>query len=104
MLKKQPSRKQKLTADAQMHSKALKNPLPRSGNFFDRVVDIYENPAFKYMAGDLAGIAFTKFFEKFTQKYPELTNLISGGLSTVEDKLVDYKKIATKSEDPSLQH
>jgi len=64
--------------------------------------DLYDSPAVKYVAAGVAATALSKLIKTISKRYPELTKVLSGGLDSVEDQLVSYKK--TNKSETHLKH
>lgn len=89
MAAKKQARKKAPTA------KRAKTAMENSANdnkVLNTMKDLYDNPAVRYIAGGVALAALSKFMNTFSQRYPEITNVIKDGLDTVEHKLTEFKE------------
>lgn len=108
MSKKPVSRRKKVSsARTPAPSKAAarqSSTASEDGGFLDKLMTMYENPALRHIVGGLAATALAKVVEKLTVKYPEVTNLFSGGLQSFEEKLADFKNGHSANEEMTSQH
>jgi hypothetical protein len=86
--KKQTGKK----APAVRRAKAATVNRANESQVLNKVKDLYDNPAVRYIAGGVALAALGKFMNAFSERYPEITNVIKDGLDTVEHKLTEFKE------------
>lgn len=72
------------------------------GRISHRLKELYDNPEVKYIAAGIAASALTKLMSTLSKRYPELSNLVSGGLDSVERKLVEFRNL--NKDDRTFQH
>lgn len=98
--KKQPRKK----AAPARRAKASTASRVNESQVLNTVKDLYDNPAVRYIAGGVALAALSKFMNAFSQRYPEITNVVKDGLDTVEHKLTEFKENDNVLQSQDVQH
>lgn len=55
------------------------------------LMEVVNNPAFKYVVGGIATAVLTKVVTNMADRYPELSNFLRENLDTIEEKLTEFK-------------
>jgi len=63
--------------------------------FFDKLKDIYDNPAARYIAAGLATAALAKTVQSLSTRYPEITKLLKESLDSFEGKLAEFQDMSS---------
>lgn len=62
-----------------------------SGSKRGMLMEVVNNPAFKYVVGGIATAVLTKVVTNMADRYPELSNFLRENLDTIEEKLTEFK-------------
>lgn len=53
--------------------------------------ELISNPAVKYVAGGIATAMLSKFVTRLSEKYPEITRLLTDNLDSIENRLAEFR-------------
>lgn len=67
-----------------------------------KLKELYDNPAVKYIAAGIAATAVGKILDTISKRYPEITKWITDEMDSVEEKLVEFRKL--HKGEHNLQH
>ena len=62
-----------------------------SGSKRGMLMEVVNNPAFKYVVGGIATAVLTKVVTNMADRYPELSSFLRENLDTIEEKLTEFK-------------
>jgi hypothetical protein len=85
-----PSRKKQNFSD-NSQVKGNINMSDYSGSKKAMIMEVVNNPAFKYVVGGIATAVLTKVVTNMADRYPELSNFLRENLDTIEEKLTEFK-------------
>jgi hypothetical protein len=72
-----------------------------SGSKKAMIMEVVNNPAFKYVVGGIATAVLTKVVTNMADRYPELSNFLRENLDTIEEKLTEFKDTLRDSNNSS---
>lgn len=61
------------------------------------LMEVIDNPAFKYVVGGIAAAVLTKVVANMADRYPELSKFLRENLDTIEEKLTEFKTLGDSS-------
>ncbi len=85
-----PSRKKQNFSDNSQVKGNINMP-DYSGSKKAMIMEVLNNPAFKYVMGGIATAVLTKVVTNMADRYPELSNFLRENLDTIEEKLTEFK-------------
>jgi hypothetical protein len=83
------------------HSTIFSNISDFSSSKRGVLMDVVNNPAFKYVVGGIATAVLTKVVTSMSDRYPEISNFLRENLETIEDKLTEFKGTLGDTDNPS---